>query len=181
MPSDEWARTDPLNYPELSQRPLEEGEGFGSPVHDRNASPVLSPEKLEAFRAALAEEEAVADLVHPKPYKKSPPFANASIAAGPSTSAKYSFRLVRAALFVPEVLFAFRHFSSLLCLLVFPSSMTTQDGSNAWAVSGKFTLSGKPLLAGDPHMELTSPGNGGIASSPSARPRLGQAAAIFSA
>lgn len=32
------------------------------------------------------------------------------------------------------------------------------DGSNAWAVSGKFTKSGFPVLAGDPHLEVTAPG-----------------------
>ncbi|KAL8455987.1 hypothetical protein Emag_000230 [Eimeria magna] len=31
-------------------------------------------------------------------------------------------------------------------------------GSNAWAVSGKFTKSGMPLLAGDPHLEVNAPG-----------------------
>lgn len=30
-------------------------------------------------------------------------------------------------------------------------------GSNAWAVSGALTASGKPLLAGDPHMEFSFP------------------------
>ena len=31
------------------------------------------------------------------------------------------------------------------------------EGSNAWAISGKRTVSGKPLLAGDPHMSYTAP------------------------
>ncbi|KAL8272564.1 hypothetical protein Esti_003453 [Eimeria stiedai] len=31
-------------------------------------------------------------------------------------------------------------------------------GSNAWAVSGKFTKSGMPILAGDPHLEVNAPG-----------------------
>ncbi|MCS7314270.1 MAG: penicillin acylase family protein [Bryobacteraceae bacterium] len=30
-------------------------------------------------------------------------------------------------------------------------------GSNAWALSGRWTASGKPLLAGDPHLEYTLP------------------------
>jgi penicillin amidase len=30
-------------------------------------------------------------------------------------------------------------------------------GSNAWAVSGRFTATGKPILANDPHLELTIP------------------------
>src|SRR6056297_3686779 len=32
-------------------------------------------------------------------------------------------------------------------------------GSNAWAVNGDLTTSGSPLLAGDPHMGLSIPGN----------------------
>ncbi|CDJ60854.1 penicillin amidase domain-containing protein, putative [Eimeria maxima] len=32
------------------------------------------------------------------------------------------------------------------------------DGSNGWAVSGKFTKTGMPLLAGDPHIEVNAPG-----------------------
>lgn len=31
-------------------------------------------------------------------------------------------------------------------------------GSNAWAVAGRFTASGKPLLANDPHVSLSLPG-----------------------
>lgn len=31
------------------------------------------------------------------------------------------------------------------------------EGSNAWAISGKRTLSGKPLLAGDPHIGFSAP------------------------
>lgn len=33
-----------------------------------------------------------------------------------------------------------------------------QPGSNAWVVSGRFTASGKPLLANDPHVALSLPG-----------------------
>ncbi|MBI3210492.1 MAG: penicillin acylase family protein [Candidatus Solibacter usitatus] len=33
-----------------------------------------------------------------------------------------------------------------------------QLGSNAWAISGRLTASGKPLLANDPHLEWTFPG-----------------------
>ncbi|XP_026193080.1 uncharacterized protein LOC34617594 [Cyclospora cayetanensis] len=32
------------------------------------------------------------------------------------------------------------------------------DGSNGWAVSGKFTKTGMPLVAGDPHVEVHAPG-----------------------
>lgn len=34
----------------------------------------------------------------------------------------------------------------------------TGKGSNAWVVSGKLTKSGRPILANDVHLELTSPG-----------------------
>ncbi|WP_234571933.1 penicillin acylase family protein [Rhodohalobacter sp. 614A] len=34
----------------------------------------------------------------------------------------------------------------------------TQFGSNAWAVNGSKTVSGRPILAGDPHMGLSIPG-----------------------
>ncbi len=33
----------------------------------------------------------------------------------------------------------------------------TRPGSNAWAISGALTASGRPLLAGDPHLELSIP------------------------
>ncbi|CDI79539.1 penicillin amidase domain-containing protein, putative [Eimeria acervulina] len=33
------------------------------------------------------------------------------------------------------------------------------DGSNAWAISGKLTKTGMPLLAGDPHVEVNAPGS----------------------
>src|ERR1700721_3173790 len=35
--------------------------------------------------------------------------------------------------------------------------MTDGKGSNAWVVSGKHTESGKPLLASDPHLGVSSP------------------------
>jgi acyl-homoserine lactone acylase PvdQ len=31
------------------------------------------------------------------------------------------------------------------------------EGSNAWAISGSRTKSGKPLLAGDPHIRFSVP------------------------
>ncbi|MEI2820396.1 MAG: penicillin acylase family protein [Marmoricola sp.] len=31
-------------------------------------------------------------------------------------------------------------------------------GSNAWAVTGSLTTSGKPLLANDPHLSVSLPG-----------------------
>ena len=42
---------------------------------------------------------------------------------------------------------------------LFPSRIGTefQPGSNAWALSGKHTASGKPLLANDPHLEWNIP------------------------
>jgi penicillin amidase len=42
---------------------------------------------------------------------------------------------------------------------LFPSLIGTefQPGSNAWAISGKHTASGKPLLANDPHLEFSIP------------------------
>ncbi|MBZ5611932.1 MAG: penicillin acylase family protein [Acidobacteriia bacterium] len=43
--------------------------------------------------------------------------------------------------------------------LLFPSRIGTevQPGSNAWAISGKHTSSGKPILASDPHLEFSIP------------------------
>lgn len=38
------------------------------------------------------------------------------------------------------------------------TGLEPQPGSNAWAVSGAHTKSGKPLLAGDPHLQFTLPG-----------------------
>lgn len=42
---------------------------------------------------------------------------------------------------------------------LFPSRIGSefQPGSNAWAVSGKHTASGKPILANDPHLEFSVP------------------------
>jgi penicillin amidase len=43
--------------------------------------------------------------------------------------------------------------------LLFPTRIGTefQPGSNAWAISGKHTASGKPILANDPHLEFSLP------------------------
>ncbi len=35
---------------------------------------------------------------------------------------------------------------------------TGEIGSNSWVVSGRFTASGKPLLANDPHLRVSAPG-----------------------
>ncbi len=42
---------------------------------------------------------------------------------------------------------------------LYPSRIGTevQPGSNAWAISGKHTASGKPILANDPHLEWSIP------------------------
>ena len=37
------------------------------------------------------------------------------------------------------------------------TGLPTFEGSNAWAISGKRTASGKPLLAGDPHIAVSAP------------------------
>src|SRR6478736_221630 len=42
--------------------------------------------------------------------------------------------------------------------LLLPSSSRGGVGSNNWAVAGTRTASGKPLLAGDPHLLVTQPG-----------------------
>ncbi|HJX06775.1 MAG TPA: penicillin acylase family protein [Actinomycetota bacterium] len=42
--------------------------------------------------------------------------------------------------------------------LLLPSSSRGGVGSNNWAVAGARTASGKPLLAGDPHLLVTQPG-----------------------
>ena len=43
--------------------------------------------------------------------------------------------------------------------LLFPARAGTefQPGSNAWAISGKLTASGKPILANDPHLDWSHP------------------------
>jgi len=38
------------------------------------------------------------------------------------------------------------------------AGMPLLEGSNAWVISGRKTASGKPLLAGDPHIGFTAPG-----------------------
>ncbi|PHJ24406.1 penicillin amidase domain-containing [Cystoisospora suis] len=37
------------------------------------------------------------------------------------------------------------------------SSLPKWGGSNSWAISGRYTSSGRPILAGDPHLEATAP------------------------
>ena len=44
-----------------------------------------------------------------------------------------------------------------------------QPGSNAWAISGAHTATGKPILANDPHLEFSIPSH--LAHGPSARAR----------
>ncbi len=39
-----------------------------------------------------------------------------------------------------------------------PAALQPRDASNAWALDGTRTRSGKPILANDPHLELESPG-----------------------
>jgi len=39
-----------------------------------------------------------------------------------------------------------------------PWSLAPKDASNAWALSGALTASGKPILANDPHLGLEAPG-----------------------
>ncbi len=46
--------------------------------------------------------------------------------------------------------------SGLLELL--PPRLRPQDASNAWAVAGARSSTGKPILANDPHLELSAPG-----------------------
>ena len=38
-----------------------------------------------------------------------------------------------------------------------PEERHGDRGSNAWAVSGRLSVSGQPLLAGDPHLPLVAP------------------------
>ncbi|MFQ5636808.1 MAG: penicillin acylase family protein [bacterium] len=44
-----------------------------------------------------------------------------------------------------------------LAMREFLNIYSAQLGSNSWVVSGKKSLSGKPLLANDPHLEITAP------------------------
>ena len=37
------------------------------------------------------------------------------------------------------------------------SGLPQFEGSNAWAIAGTHTASGKPLLAGDPHIRFAAP------------------------
>ncbi len=38
-----------------------------------------------------------------------------------------------------------------------PEIFISADGSNSWAISGKHTESGKPILSGDPHLDSAMP------------------------
>ncbi|HME09611.1 MAG TPA: penicillin acylase family protein [Bryobacteraceae bacterium] len=51
------------------------------------------------------------------------------------------------------------HGDAALVNQLFParSGREVQPGSNAWAVSGKWTASGKPILANDPHLDFDMP------------------------
>lgn len=55
LPSDEWSKRNPLDFPEMTLPPLKEEEGFGANLHDRDTAPSLSPEKMKLFHDQLAE------------------------------------------------------------------------------------------------------------------------------
>jgi penicillin amidase len=48
-------------------------------------------------------------------------------------------------------------FAALSAQAVSAAGLPQMEGSNAWAISGRRTASGKPLLAGDPHISFAAP------------------------
>lgn len=59
---------------------------------------------------------------------------------------------VRQGTIAPDLLDRAARFAAAL-----PAQIASQGASNAWALSGARTESGKPLLASDPHLNLTNP------------------------
>jgi len=59
---------------------------------------------------------------------------------------------IRQGLIAPDMLDRAARFAAAL-----PDALAPQGASNAWAIAGTRTESGKPLLASDPHLRLTNP------------------------
>lgn len=70
---------------------------------------------------------------------------------GPATQAQRSVPLA------PQDWQALARVSELSGQALALAGVPVFEGSNAWAVSGRFTSSGKPLLAGDPHVAYSLP------------------------
>lgn len=132
-------------------RPLE-AEILGMPKRAFTAGDVLSAVGYQAysFANALRAEPA---LTHVRdklgaPYLRifEPAWESAGVvapaASGAATSAAIGAGLLRVAQASDRVL---------------ALGLPLYEGSNAWAVSGARTASGKPLLAGDPHIAFSTP------------------------
>ncbi|MCC6301107.1 MAG: penicillin acylase family protein [Anaerolineales bacterium] len=94
--------------------------------------------------------EQIADLF--PPYPKDHPIIVNKIGDGTSASAPDSTAVVD---LPDETLAALQRNASLLDGIFGPPS--NDKGSNSWAVSGKLTTTGKPLLANDPHLGIAMP------------------------
>ncbi|CDJ38991.1 penicillin amidase domain-containing protein, putative [Eimeria tenella] len=112
----EWSTRGPSAFPEITEGPHSLNPEFGGPMHDRDPSPKMTPERMHQFKEDMQRAEDFYDLKHPKPW---------TTEQQPQHSNTFSLKV---------------------------------DGSNGWAVSGKLTKTGMPLLAGDPHVEVNAPG-----------------------
>ena len=57
----------------------------------------------------------------------------------------------------PQDLEQLTHLAALSEQAMAAAGVAAFEGSNAWAISGRRTVSGKPLLAGDPHIDFSAP------------------------
>lgn len=115
----------------------------------------------EMIRATLLayglSRDQIKDLYPQYPYTRHVPVLDGAGTTSPAASADrdtdVTDRATRAAApVIGELARATRTLSGLL------GPTTGGIGSNAWAVSGKLTASGKPILANDPHMRPSLPG-----------------------
>jgi penicillin amidase len=112
----------------------------------------LDDEIDRALTAARLPEERVAELYPEYPYDRHPPI----VAVPPSTAATIARRPPLPA----GTEDALRRLRALLDASALPDSAGVGAGlgSNSWVVSGALTVSGKPLLANDPHLAPGMPG-----------------------
>lgn len=68
---DGWAKRGPSAFPEMMEGSHTLNPEFGGPMHDRNATPEITTERMHQFSADLQLADDFDDLRHPKPWQRS--------------------------------------------------------------------------------------------------------------